>query len=133
MLYGLDRAWKERHRGLAACVVVGADARCEFIVGHADSRERVLHDALSCPCEVGPSTAGALGILPEADANLVQVRRMTDANWALVEWSLTFKCTISSDLERWKRYFENSIPVWLASLKSHLDARAGVCLKNGDA
>ena len=44
-----------------------------------------------------------------------------------------FKCAIASDLERWKRYFENSIPVWLASLKSHLDAGARVCLKNGDA
>ena len=124
----LEDAMRGDEVGCVRRFVYNGNTIRQTLTGHCDAELWFTHagcDPLEWPID-------GENVSPVDYTNRVQVRRMTDANRALVEWSLTFKCAIASDLERWKRYFENSIPVWLASLKSHLDARAGVCRKGGD-
>lgn len=98
----------------------------QTLTGHSDTELWFTHagcDPLDWP--VDGENVGSVDY-----TNLVQVRRVTDGDRAFVEWSLEFKSTNSSDLTHWKRYFEDSIPVWLDSLKTYLDIRAGVSLEN---
>lgn len=99
--------------------VYNGNAIRQTLTGHCDEEHWFSHagcEALEWPFE------GAT-VLPVEYANLVQVRPVTDTNQAFVEWSLTFKCVDRGALKQWKRYFQASIPVWLASLRSYLANR----------
>ena len=98
----------------------------QTLTGHSDAELWFTH--AGCEPLKWPGDGDNVG--PVEYANLVQVRHVADDNRAVVEWSLEFTSTSSSDLKHWKRYFESSIPIWLASLKAHLDVSAGTACES---
>lgn len=98
----------------------------QTLTGHSDTERWFTHAG----CDPLDWPVAGQNVGPVIYTNLVQVRRVTDGERTFLEWSLEFKSANSSDLQQWQRYFENSIPVWLASLRAYLDRRAGVPLEN---
>jgi hypothetical protein len=94
----------------------------QTLTGHCDSERWFTHagcEPLDWPLEgeqVGPVVYN----------NRVQVWSVTDGNRAFVASSFEFTSADAHDLKQWQRYFEESIPIWLASLKHYLDKRAAL-------
>lgn len=51
----------------------------------------------------------------------LRIRPIFEGNRALAEWSTTYDCPLA-DAPFWASWWVGSLPVWLSSLRSHLDA-----------
>jgi len=97
-------------------VYYGEEIRQEM-TGHSHQGRWYTHrgiEPLQWPGEedIGPTTY----------ENAIRVAPVTEGGDSFVEWWLDFEADEPADLERWKAYFDEQIPLWLVSLREHLDA-----------
>jgi len=52
----------------------------------------------------------------------LQIRSIIDGDRTYAEWSSEYECP-PQDAEYWSRWWAESLPTWLSSLRDHLDAR----------
>lgn len=102
--------------GAVRCFIYNGDELRQTLTGHSDAERWFTHAGvgrLEWPLE------GEVGAVEYENA--IHVHPLSDGNRAFVEWWLDFHADDPADTERWKRYFDESLPEWFGSLQRHLD------------
>lgn len=103
--------------GAVRRVVYYGDEIRQEMTGHSHEGRWYTHkgfEPLAYPGEVE-------GVGPTTYENAIHVLPITDGDRAYIEWWLDFTAETAEDLAAWKAYFDENIPVWLTSLREHLD------------
>lgn len=99
----------------------------DFSLGGARTRQRLLaHSDVnrfftyeSCG-QVATQSGGTSRTLLHYQGTL-QIRSIIDGDRTYAEWSSEYECP-PQDAEYWSRWWAESLPTWLSSLRDHLDA-----------
>jgi len=106
--------------GAVRRVVYYGDEIRQEMTGHSHEGRWYTHKGFEPLQWPGEGEAGAATY-----ENAIRVTPVTDGDRALIEWWLDFKADDEASLQSWKGYFDKHIPIWLASLREHLEAAYG--------
>lgn len=62
-----------------------------------------------------------MGVAVDRYQGTLQIRSIIDGDRIYAEWSSEYECP-PQDAEYWSRWWAESLPTWLSSLRDHLDA-----------
>lgn len=105
-------------------VYYGAEIRQEM-TGHSHEGRWYTHRGIEPLAWPGEGEVGEATY-----ENAIRVVPITDGDRTFIEWWLDFEAEDPAHLESWKEYFDEHIPIWLASLREHLDAANGPRAQN---
>lgn len=104
--------------GAVRCFIYNGARLRQTLTGHSDAERWFTH--AGCEPLVWPGS-GEVG--PVTYENAIHVIPLSDGDRTFVEWWLDYTAETPEDLHEWKKYFDDSLPGWFASLRDHL-ARA---------
>jgi hypothetical protein len=95
---------------------MGASRTRQRLLAHSDVDRLFTYESCT-PLQT--ESDGAARTLWHYEGTL-QLRPITDGQRSYAEWSATYECP-PQDAEYWSTWWQQSLPAWLASLRTHLD------------